>query len=223
MIKLIFFDIDGTLLNVRSDIMRSIIHSIFQSFDLQVPDMDEIPFAGRTDYAIFNSIIEASGGTKLHFNRIKKAYLQTLDEQLKPEDVDPTPFAYETLDYFTQQNIHLALLTGNFRESAYTKLHRGKMDHYFPFGSFGSSHENRNHLPEIGIKKFKKRYNQPVANEEIAIIGDTPYDIRCAKFAGVRSIAVSTGHYSASALKKEEPDLLLDNLNNPSNWMYALN
>ena len=57
------------------------------------------------------------------------------------------------------------------------------------------------------VKKFK------IKASEMAYIGDHPKDVIEAKKAGVVSIAVPTGFHSKKELKSENPDILVDDLN----------
>jgi len=41
------------------------------------------------------------------------------------------------------------------------------------------------------------------------MIGDTVYDVKAGKGAGLKTIAVLTGHHSRNRLKKEKPDHIL--------------
>jgi phosphoglycolate phosphatase len=50
------------------------------------------------------------------------------------------------------------------------------------------------------------------------VIGDTPNDIRCAKYFGARAVSVATGSFSRNQLEKHDPDLLLENLGEVSDW-----
>jgi 5-(carboxyamino)imidazole ribonucleotide mutase len=57
----------------------------------------------------------------------------------------------------------------------------------------------------IKSNKFKK--------SEVAIIGDSPEEIEMGKSAGIKTIAITGGYYSASRLRKSNPDFLINNLN----------
>ena len=48
--------------------------------------------------------------------------------------------------------------------------------------------------------------------EEAAYLGDSDTDIQAAKAAGIRSIAVTWGFYPKEKLKKENPDFIVDNV-----------
>jgi phosphoglycolate phosphatase-like HAD superfamily hydrolase len=42
--------------------------------------------------------------------------------------------------------------------------------------------------------------------DEILVVGDTPFDIRCGKFIGAKVLAVATGGAPLEELKRHEPD-----------------
>jgi len=42
--------------------------------------------------------------------------------------------------------------------------------------------------------------------EEIVVVGDTPFDIRCGKFIGAKVLAVATGGAKLDELKRHQPD-----------------
>ncbi len=44
------------------------------------------------------------------------------------------------------------------------------------------------------------------------VIGDTPYDIRCAKEHGCRSLAVATGSFDVQKLSEHAPDRVVKDL-----------
>ncbi len=49
--------------------------------------------------------------------------------------------------------------------------------------------------------------------DSMLYVGDTVWDIKAAKEAGINSAAVLTGYHSENKLKKENPDLLITRLN----------
>jgi phosphoglycolate phosphatase-like HAD superfamily hydrolase len=48
--------------------------------------------------------------------------------------------------------------------------------------------------------------------EEIVVVGDTPFDIRCGKFIGAKVLAVATGGAKLDELKKHSPDWAVEDL-----------
>ena len=48
--------------------------------------------------------------------------------------------------------------------------------------------------------------------EEIVVVGDTPFDIRCGKFIGAKVLAVATGGAKLDELKRHQPDWAVEDL-----------
>ena len=53
---------------------------------------------------------------------------------------------------------------------------------------------------------------EPVDRERVLVIGDTIRDIECARHAGVKVLAVATGHSSVAELAEHQPDVVLPDL-----------
>jgi phosphoglycolate phosphatase-like HAD superfamily hydrolase len=103
------------------------------------------------------------------------------------------------------------MLTGNLEPLAYAKVGRiGLGESELPFGAFGSDDADRNALPAVAARRASERYGREVTTAELVVIGDTPRDIACARAAGSRVVAVTTGRYDARQLR--EADVVLDTL-----------
>jgi len=48
--------------------------------------------------------------------------------------------------------------------------------------------------------------------EEIVVVGDTPFDVRCGKFIGAKVLAVATGGAKLDELKQHRPDWAVEDL-----------
>jgi phosphoglycolate phosphatase len=115
-----------------------------------------------------------------------------------------------------RRDVALGLLTGNIRAGARIKLgHFGLFD-YFAFGGFGDHHLDRDDVAREALAEVKARFDGTVAPERIWVVGDTPLDIRCARAIGARAVAVTTGWHSRAELEPHGPDLLLDDLSDPT-------
>jgi len=64
---------------------------------------------------------------------------------------------------------------------------------FFPFGAFGSDHEDRNYLLPVAIERFSRTFNYNIDFQQCIVVGDTPRDVACAKPYGATVIAVATG------------------------------
>ena len=120
-----------------------------------------------------------------------------------------------------RDDVSLALLTGNFRESAEIKLAHFDLWRYFAWGAFGEEAFERNHLLPIALDRHRERH-APIDAADVIVIGDTPHDIRCARSGGARVVAVATGNYDASSLRAHAPDLLLDDLSDIAAFLRAI-
>ena len=106
----------------------------------------------------------------------------------------------------------LGLLTGNIRLGAEIKLrHYGLWDH-FKTGGFADDHEDRDHIAAAALERGRRVLGKDLRPEEIVVVGDTPFDIRCGKFIGARVLAVATGGAKLDELKKHSPDWAVEDL-----------
>ena len=220
MSMLILFDIDGTILRVNRQVMRKVLGEAVVAAGLSLPDFSTITFAGRTDLSIFPEMCGTDDPNIIE--RVKQNYLSAFEDQLKPAHVTLLDHVKDLLDFCARHGIYLGLLTGNFKESAYIKLSRVGVDSHFTTGAFGGDHANRNYLPEQAHKLAEINFDRVFAKNSIVIVGDTPNDIACARYYGVKSVAVSTGPFSEEQLAPHKPDLLLSNLGNCEEWIDRL-
>jgi len=106
----------------------------------------------------------------------------------------------------------LGLLTGNIRLGAEIKLrHYGLWD-FFETGGFADDHEDRNHIAAAALERGRRVLGKNLRPEEIVVVGDTPFDIRCGKFIGAKVLAVATGGAKLDELKRHQPDWAVEDL-----------
>lgn len=212
--KLFLFDIDGTLLNIRKGFMHRLLEQILKEQTHRDIDLSKHKFAGRTDRDIFYSILdqEVQHSNDHLFDTVKAAYIHRLEKELKPDHVSVIEHVTGVIRYLHENKLPFGLLTGNFRESAFIKLNRARIDQYFSFGAFGTHHTDRNMLPEIALEEARKVYQIDFKPDDMIIIGDTPKDIACARHFGAISLAVATGYYTTAELAEHRPDILMNNL-----------
>jgi phosphoglycolate phosphatase len=213
------FDIDGTLLSLKKHFSRPFILKCLKSCGLNLTEVNQADFAGRTDRDIFSSLTAGHPDAEDMYDELKSTYIRLLDEELEPGHVDVYKGARESLEYCTEHGIQAALLTGNYRESAFIKLNRAGLDGFFSFGSFGCDHSNRNLLGEYALESAETWFGRKTDPSLMVIIGDTPRDIVCARHSGFHAIAVATGHFPADELSLCNPDVVLGSLEKPELWI----
>jgi phosphoglycolate phosphatase len=220
--KLLLFDIDGTLVRVSGAGREAITRALSTLNDHPV-STEQVPFSGRTDPAILEAVLAQNDlpTTDAAIADAIEAYVDAMKGALTPDDVEVLPGVPALLSQFHEHpDLHLGLVTGNVEPIAYEKLGAQGLADYFPIGAFGSDHADRNRLPELAAHRATDHAGQAFRpDEHTVIIGDTPHDIECARAAGARVVAVCTGNYSRDELAPHDPDLLLDTLPAPDAFL----
>jgi phosphoglycolate phosphatase len=115
-----------------------------------------------------------------------------------------------------------SLLTGNIRANAVVKVSAFGLDRWLDFevGAYGSDpHEERSDLVAVARERAAARYREPTA---AVLVGDTPLDVRAAREAGARAVAVATGFAEPEALRASGPDAYLEDLSDTAAAVAAI-
>jgi phosphoglycolate phosphatase-like HAD superfamily hydrolase len=214
MIRLVLFDIDGTLILTGGAGMKAFSEAFAGEFDL--PHATEtMDFAGRTDRGLAYQVFRANDipPTESNFQRFTKAYTQRLAKHLPADNTQPLTGVLALLDAIESMPAPpvLGLLTGNLPIGAELKLIHYNLWHRFEFGAFGDSTENRNEIARTALESARNQF--PSLNpSEILIIGDTPADIHCAQSINAPVLAVATGNFTEGQLAEHHPTFLAPDL-----------
>lgn len=214
----ILFDIDGTLLTVNRTFNRPLIRSILNDLEIDYPDMEKEGFSGRTDHDILTSFLVNHDYDKELYEKLKALYLERTHSEMTSEHVVRHDFVDEALQFFQNTEAYIGLLTGNYPTAAQAKLKVADINFDFKFGAFGEFDKDRNQLPQIALKEVEQRLDIAAEPSKFVVIGDTPRDIECAKSAGMKSVAVTTGRFSAKELAELNPEVIINDLSNPERW-----
>jgi phosphoglycolate phosphatase len=204
--RLVLFDIDGTLLWTDGAGRRAIHAALTEVFGSTGPA--DYWFDGKTDRQIVRDLMRREGHADDHIDARMEAVFDRYIERLDAELGDPGHVARplagvaELLDALeARDDVILGLLTGNLAEGARRKLAAVGIDPCrFRVGAFGSDHEHRPALPAIARDRALAELDLDVPGSDVVVIGDTPADIECARSVGARAIGVATGRYSAGEL-----------------------
>ena len=210
--RLILFDIDGTLLLSGGAGTRALNRSFQTLYDLD-DGMEEIQVGGRTDPDIVREVLDRKGLQLDSATELLSTYLGFLEEEIQAsEGFRVLPGARELVRDLAQDSRFLVgVATGNVQEGARMKLYRAGLSSYFAFGGYGSDAEDRTELIQIAARRGAELI-APLAPEEVFVIGDTPRDISHGGRAGAKTIAVATGSFSVDALSLHDPDLVVPGL-----------
>lgn len=216
--KLILFDIDGTLLRSDGAGRRAINRALREVFGSTGPS--DYWFDGKTDPQIVRELMrmEGHGDERIDadMHRLLERYVQCLDEELSAPGFSaaPLPGVLALLDRLERQDdVILGLLTGNIEPGARAKLRAvGLEPSRFRIGAFGSDHEHRPELPAIAQRRTRESLGVHVEGARMVVIGDTPADITCGHALGARAVAVATGRYSVAELQRHGPAAVFEDL-----------
>jgi phosphoglycolate phosphatase len=215
MIRLVLFDIDGTLVHTGHAGTQAFAKTFATEFDLH-HGAEKMKFAGRTDVSLVREFFKIHGlpETPEHFSQFFERYVFWLDHILMHSNGNVCKGVREfirDLQALPQPPV-LGLLTGNIRLGAELKLRRYGLWEIFHFGAFADDHEDRNHIAAAALERGRRVLVKNLQPQEIIVVGDTPFDIRCGKFIGAKTLAVATGGATLDELKKCQPDWAVKDL-----------
>jgi len=227
--KLVLFDIDGTLLSAGGAGRRAIERALVEVFGATGPA--EHRFDGKTDPQIVRELMTLVGHDDARIDRdmdaLLRRYLELLPAEL--EAVSHTrpstyPGVHELLDAVeARPDAVLGLLTGNLEAGAFAKLRAVGIDPArFVVGAFGSDHETRAALPAIARERAQRQLGIEIDGSDVVVIGDTPADIACGQSLGARAIGVATGHYSVERLAACAPAAVFEDLSDTDAVLRAI-
>jgi phosphoglycolate phosphatase-like HAD superfamily hydrolase len=209
--RLVLFDIDGTLLNSQGMGRASMQHALKEVFGS--PGNPSYRYDGKTDKQIVRDTMRLEGHSDDHIDsrmdQLIALYLEGLRVGAKSGkfSVRPLPGVVEILDALEERDdVVLGLLTGNIEPGARIKLTAAGINpDRFRVNAFGSDHEHRPELPAIAQRRASETLGLSIAGERLVVIGDTPADIECGRSLGARSIGVASGHYTVEQLQTHNP------------------
>ena len=196
--KLILYDLDGTLVDTRQDIINGVRYALEV---LKGPDLtdDEIKdCVGTGLHALIKQVFRtedeklAERGSKLYREHYKKHMLDHThlyagarefleyfkDRKQAVITNKPNPFSTEILEALGVAHFFIAILAG---------------DNGLPFKPDPAA---IHHLME----------ETSVTEEEVLFVGDSPVDIQAARNAGVEVVTLSHGFASEATLREAKPD-----------------
>lgn len=203
--KLVLFDLDGTLLWTDGAGRRAIHRALVDILGTPGP-IEGFRFDGRTDGEIVQRLAEGAGipPTDELLARVLDRYVAFLREEIAKPTQRTTvyPGVRELLDALEPRaDCVLGLLTGNVREGAALKLASGGLAlERFRLGAFGSDSAHRPDLPGVAQRRAKEELALDVSGHDIVIVGDTPADVTCGNGVGARALGVATGSFSVEQL-----------------------
>ena len=225
--KIVLFDIDGTLVLTGRAGLRGMNRACEEVLGHR-DALAGIPVAGRTDQAILQDALARIGHSldERLFALLRDAYVRVLREEilLPGEGVKAVmPGVRELLDALSaRRDLFVALLTGNFEQSARIKLEHFDLWHYFQCGAFGDDAADRNALVPFALERARTCGLEAVPPEAVFVVGDTPHDVACAAAAGATAIGVATGSFTVDDLRASGADVVFPDLRDTAAFLSVI-
>jgi phosphoglycolate phosphatase-like HAD superfamily hydrolase len=226
-VKLVLFDIDGTLLSAGGAGRRALGRALVDVYGTAGP-IDTYDFHGGTDPQIVRDLLGAAGlapadvaaGEAGFYAR----YLEHLDAEIGDGRAVRLYPGVQTLveALAADGGCVVGLLTGNIEAGARVKLRSTGLWPRFRVGAYGSDHADRRCLPAVAAERAAALLARPFRGVDLIVIGDTPRDVDCARAFGAACLAVATGRHTVADLTACAPDHVFADLADTSRVMAAI-
>jgi phosphoglycolate phosphatase-like HAD superfamily hydrolase len=209
--KLVLFDIDGTLLWTDGAGRRAIHRALLDEVGTAGP-IESYRFDGKTDPQIVRELLALArhpdAQDQARLEAVCRRYVELLRAELEKPAQSTQVFAgvAELLAALESQEaegrVLVGLLTGNLEPGAALKLRSGGLDPArFRVGAYGSDSPRRSDLPAVAARRAAALTGREFAGPDVVIVGDTPEDVACGRAIAARAVAVATGSYDVAALR----------------------
>jgi len=208
-VRLILFDIDGTLLGTDGAGRRALERALVAEVGTAGP-IDTYRLDGKTDPQIVSDLLALAGhagaGDEALTAAVCRRYIEVLEDELGRSPGRLLPGVAELLGALAPHESAgralVGLLTGNLVPGATLKLRAAGIDPArFAVGAYGSDSGRRSDLPAIAARRAAERTGRRFLGRDVVIVGDTPADVACGRPIGASSVAVATGYYDVPALR----------------------
>ncbi|HXM64974.1 MAG TPA: HAD family hydrolase [Terriglobales bacterium] len=202
------FDIDGTLLVSRDGVHRNALHRAMREAYAVDTTIEGIAYHGKTDLGILRAALERAGVSSDRFEANLPAALEVVcrDVSANAGCIKPTVCSAipEVLAELKSAGKLLGLASGNLEAVGWLKIEAAGLRDFFSFGCFSDRNESRADIFRQAVQETQCRLGE---SARVCFIGDTPEDIKAARLANSKIVAVCTGIFGAEELARHEPDV----------------
>lgn len=179
-IKLVVFDLDGTLANTLPLCIQAFRQSVEPLINRSITDSEIIATFGPSEEGTIKQLAPD------YYDRGVADYL-SLYENLHEMCPEPFEGIRDLLEWLNEKKLPIALVTGKGLYSTEISLKRFGIRHFFQHIETGSSVGPRK---VDGIKAVLTHYPN-ITTKEVIYVGDAPSDVEACKIVGVPIVAAA--------------------------------
>lgn len=208
-IKLVIFDLDGTLVDAYEAIIKSVHFTLSK---MGYPEASRLRIrraVGWGDKRLLGVFVKEKD-IESALVIYRKHHRTSLRSSIKL-----LPYANEILQYLTKHGFKIAIASNRPTEFTGIILRRLALEKYFDYVLCADRLGRGKPDPEILLKIIKKLRVRP---SEVVYVGDMAIDVKTAHRAKVRGIAVSGGSSTLREIKEARPFKIIKNLASLKNF-----
>jgi phosphoglycolate phosphatase len=208
MIKLIIFDLDGTLLDTREDIAGACNHAL-KMCGFPERALDEYNMlVGRGIYNLFRGALPAENRSEEMVLKMKSHFVPYYNSHIC-DKTKPYPGIIEMLDTLKAKGIAFAIASNKYQEG--TEILVEKLLGRYDFVRILGQRDNKPIKPDPEIIREAMEALPGIKMEEVIYCGDSDVDMQTGVNAGVKTIGVTWGFRTREELATYAPWILAEN------------
>lgn len=219
-IRAALFDFDGTLVDTTEMIYQGLRHATSEVLGRELPREELMSGVGRPLPKQMELLVGEDPGRTVLVERLLESY-RLHHERHHDALIREFPGVEDSLARLRSAGVGVAVVTSKRRKSVRMALDR------FPglgpvVDAWVTMEDTAGHKPHPEPLLRGLELLGGVPAQEAAYVGDSPHDVAAARAAGVTSVAVSWGAFSAEALRDAGPDHLVPDLDSAVDVLLSL-
>lgn len=199
--RVVLFDLDGTVIDSGGIILASMRHASLHVLGREIADEELMHAVGGPGLEAQMRALDPERVDELV--TVYRAHNEPLHEELVC-----CPGMDRALERLWAEGRRLGLVTAKRRATAELAFEHVPVGHVFETIVGGDETERHKPDPEPLLLAAERMGADPA---DVVYVGDSPFDIRAAKAAGMDSVAVTWGRiHDRAKLEREEPDAIVD-------------